>query len=122
MGRKTFESIGKPLPNRKNIVVTTQKQISFPAGVEVIHDLSSLQNYQEEHPSEEIFVIGGGHIFEQILPFADRMYITYIDEAFQGDTYFPPFPASEWKLISEREGERDNANPYKYYFRQYDRK
>lgn len=122
MGRKTFESIGRTLPNRRNIVLSSQEQTSFPAGVEVIHDLAELQQLQAEHPDEELFVIGGGRIFEQTLPKADRMYITYIDEAFQGDTYFPEFTASDWKLTSEKQGETNESNPYKYYFRQYDRK
>lgn len=120
MGRKTYESIGKPLPNRRNIVLT--RQTLQVEGIEVINDLDELYKWNKEHPKEEYFVIGGGNIFEQVLPHADRMYITTIDESFDGDTYFPKFSEEEWILTSQEKGEKDEKNPYDYYFLQYDRK
>lgn len=121
MGRKTFDSIGRVLPNRRNIVLTRQ-QTDFPKGVEVIHDIDSIYQLNRENPSQELFVIGGGDLFEQVLPYADRMYITEIDEEFPGDTYFPRFKAEEWLLASKVKGDKNMNNPYDYYFLQYDRK
>ncbi|WP_029271204.1 dihydrofolate reductase [Virgibacillus alimentarius] len=118
MGRRTYDSIGKVLPNRRNIVLT-RKQYQFPEGIEVINDLKTVLQWNEENPNTEFFIIGGGNIFKQALPFADRMYITWIDESFNGDTYFPDFKEEEWKLSIKEKGEK---NPYDYYFLQYDRK
>lgn len=121
MGRKTYDSIGRVLPNRRNIVLT-RKQSNFPEGIEIIDNLKVLQQWNTENPEEEYFVIGGGNIFEQVLNYADRMYITWIDEAFDGDTYFPDFPETEWELTKKDKGEKNEKNPYDYYFLQYDRK
>jgi len=121
MGRKTFDSIGKPLPNRRNIVITS-KDMDFPEGVETVDSLQGVYDLDARHPDKEWFVIGGGEIFKQILPKADRMYITRIEESFDGDTFFPTFDEDEWTLTSKVEGERDERNPYEYYFLQYDRK
>lgn len=121
MGRKTFEAIGRILPKRKHVVLTRQ-QIDFPEEVEVISDVSVIMERNRQNPDEEYFVIGGGNIFKQVLPYADRMYITWIDEAFEGDTYFPEFAEEDWHLTSKEKGEKDDKNPYDYYFLQYDRK
>jgi len=121
MGRKTFESIGRVLPKRKHVVLTTQ-EMDFPDEVEVISDLSNVLMRNRKNPDEEFFVIGGGNIFTQVMPHADRMYITWIDEAFEGDIYFPPFSKDNWHLTSEIKGDKDENNPYDYYFLQYDRK
>ncbi|PAV29451.1 dihydrofolate reductase [Virgibacillus profundi] len=121
MGRKTFESMGGALPNRENVIIT-KKQSGFPENVKVINDLKTIKEWSKSNPDKEYFVIGGGNIFEQILDYADRMYITYIDEAFDGDTYFPGFPAEQWDLTSKVKGEKNDTNPYDYYFLQYDRK
>lgn len=121
MGRKTHESIGRPLPNRKNIVLTKQKD-EYPSHVDIIHDIETIKTYSENDPAEEFFVIGGANVFRQVLPFADRMYITLIDESFTGDTYFPAFPQCEWILKTKEKGEKNEKNPYDYYFLQYDRK
>lgn len=121
MGRKTFDSIGRALPNRRNVVLT-RKQSNFPEGVEVINDIDFIQTWEKKNPDEELFVIGGGHLFEQVLAYADRMYITEIDETFPGDTYFPAFQDEDWILTSKTKGEKNEKNPYDYYFLQYDRK
>lgn len=121
MGRKTFLSIGKPLPNRRNVVLSRSNP-DLPEGVEVIENLQELVNWNEKNPEEEIFVLGGGEIFAQALPLADRMYITFIDETFEGDTFFPHFSEEEWRLTSKTKGERNEKNPYDYYFLQYDRR
>ncbi|OZU90161.1 dihydrofolate reductase [Virgibacillus indicus] len=121
MGRKTFESMGGALPNRENIIIT-RKQKEFPENVQIIHDLETVIEWNKENPEKEYFVIGGGNIFDQILPYANRMYITWIDESFEGDTYFPGFSEEEWNLTSKTKGEKNDTNPYDYYFIQYDRK
>ncbi|MFC2948349.1 dihydrofolate reductase [Virgibacillus sediminis] len=120
MGRKTFESIGKALPNRRNVVVS-RKAGDFPDGVEIINDLSVVNDWNRQWPNKEYIIIGGGHIFEQAIKFADRMYITWIDEEFEGDTFFPEFNEKEWHLTSKVKGEKNEKNPYDYYFIQYDR-
>ncbi len=119
MGRKTFESIGYPLPKRQNVVITSNTEL--PKGVTCISDVATIKNWNESNPDKEYFVIGGGRLFEQVLPFADRMYITLIDEAFTGDTYFPTYSQEEWKETSKVKGEKNETNPYDYYFMQYDR-
>lgn len=120
MGRKTFDSIGRVLPNRRNIVLT-RKQKDFPEGIEVINDVQTILELNEANPKEEFFVVGGGDIFKQVLPYAHRMYITVIDESFEGDTYFPEFSKAEWKVTSTEKGIKDTKNPYDYNFLQYDR-
>ncbi|KPH74764.1 dihydrofolate reductase [Oceanobacillus caeni] len=121
MGRKTFDSIGKALPNRRNVVIT-KKGSHFPENIEVITDIDTVVKWNEENPDEEFFVIGGRNIFNQVLPLADRMYITWIEEEFAGDTYFPAFSDSDWVLTTKVKGDKDEKNPYDYYFLQYDRR
>lgn len=120
MGRKTYESIGKPLPKRKNVVLT-RKQEGFSNEVQLIHHFHEVLNWNEKNPEKEIFVIGGGNVYKQALPFADRLYITKIDEVFAGDTFFPEFSTDEWKLQKKVKGKKDEKNPYDYYFLRYDR-
>ncbi|SFD77096.1 dihydrofolate reductase [Lentibacillus persicus] len=120
MGRKTFEAIGRPLPNRKSIVISKQHD-QFPEGVEVVKDINTVLQWNEQEPTAEIFVIGGGEIFNQFLEHAGRMYITRVDAEFQGDTFFPYFIDSEWRLTRKEKGEKNTKNPYDYYFLQYDR-
>lgn len=120
MGRKTYESLDGPLPNRKSVVLT--KNPSYPKEVDVIHDIYTIKEWNEKQPGKEFFVIGGATIFEQVLPFVDRMYITWIDESFEGDTKFPAFSEEDFHLTSNEKGEKNEKNPYDYYFLQYDRK
>ena len=121
MGRMTYESIGKALPNRRNIVLT-RKDGKYPEGVEVINDIELINKWNKEKPNDEFFVIGGGKLFEQVLPYADRMYITEIDESFKGDIHFPKFSEADWSITTKTKGEKNENNPYDYYFLQYDRK
>ncbi|GGP10565.1 dihydrofolate reductase [Oceanobacillus neutriphilus] len=121
MGRKTLESMNGPLPNRRNVVLTRNKDLEI-GNVEIIHDLSTVERWNKEHPEIEYFIIGGGAIYEQAVPIADRMYITRIDEEFPGDTFAPAFTEAEWKLTKKEKGIKNDKNPYDYYFLQYDRK
>lgn len=117
MGRKTFESIGKPLPNRRNVVITRNKDYKAEECI-VCHTIEEAQRLCS---NEEAFVIGGADIFSEFLPFADRLYITFIEEAFEGDIFFPEIDYSDWVLVSKVLGERNERNPYSYYFAVYDR-
>lgn len=119
MGRKTYESIGRPLPGRQNIIVTRNR--SFQAeGCEVVHSLEEIKKMKDQNDGE-IFIIGGAEIFRALLPEADRLYITYIDEEFEGDTFFPEIDFSEWQEVKKEKGPKDEKNPYDYYFCVYER-
>lgn len=111
MGRKTFESIGRPLPNRTNIVVTRDSSYEVE-GVVVVHSIEKAIEEAKKKDKEEIFVIGGGQIYEQALPFADRLYLTIVDAQAEADTYFPDY--SEFKkIISEEKNESEDLR-YSY--------
>ncbi|MCC3357084.1 dihydrofolate reductase [Bacillus sp. REN16] len=119
MGRKTYDSIGRPLPGRENIIVT--RDTSYKAeGCKVIHSIDEIVKLREE-TDQELFVIGGAEIFKMILPYSDRLYITEIEEEFEGDTYFPAFNKNEWKVISKEKGIKDEKNPYDYTFIVYEK-
>ena len=119
MGRKTFESLGRVLPNRKHVVLT-RREIDFPEEVAVINDIQKVIDLSSDL-EEELFVIGGGNIYDQFLPYADRLYVTLIEEEFKGDVYFPTIPLDEFKEVSREKGIKDERNQYDYYFIQYDR-
>jgi dihydrofolate reductase len=110
MGRKTFESIGRPLPNRRNIVITRDPAYGVE-GIEVFHSLEdALAN-----ASEDSFVIGGAELFRQALPLADKIYLTKIDADFEGEAYFPEL-GPEWQEVSREEGTVDANNLYPHTF------
>jgi dihydrofolate reductase len=117
MGRKTYDSIGRPLPGRENIVITRRQGLTIE-GCTVIHDVKELVKREED----ELFVIGGAEIFKEILPYADRLYITEIYEEFEADTFFPEIDMSDWELIESNPGIKDEKNPYDYVFFVYQRK
>jgi dihydrofolate reductase len=117
MGRRTYESIGRPLPNRRNVVVTRDRSWRA-AGCEVVHDLGeALERYGRE---DELFVIGGGEVFAAVMPFADKLYITRIEHEFAADTFFPAVDESVWRLVSRVPGVKDERNPYDYAFLVYE--
>jgi dihydrofolate reductase len=120
MGRKTFDSIGKPLPGRENIIIT-RDSLYQKEGCTVLHSIKELREYASEK-DEDVFVIGGAEIFKEILPYADRLYLTMIHHVFEGDTYFPVFDMSRWELESREVGVKDEKNPYEYEFLIYKRK
>lgn len=106
MGRKQYESVGRPLPGRTNIVVTRQAGYQ-PDGVIVIDDLAAAlahaRTIAEADAADEVMVIGGGDIYRQAMPFADRLYISHVDLAPEGDVRFPPIPANVWIVASRPE-------------------
>lgn len=118
MGRKTFESIGRPLPNRRNIVITRQTDYA-PEGVEVANSLDEALGRAGD--GEEAFVIGGGQIFKEALPRADRVYLTRVEQDVEGDAFFPELGPSEWREASRREGVVDEKNAIPHTFLVFDR-
>lgn len=120
MGRKTFESIGRPLPGRENIIITRNRQFS-EKGCTVFYSLTEFINYAKNYEGE-IFVIGGAEIYKELLHTAHRLYITKIYHSFKGDTYFPQFSLDDWILISEEHGLTNKENPYNYKHLIYERK
>ncbi|RAS71932.1 type 3 dihydrofolate reductase [Priestia endophytica] len=119
MGRKTYESIGRPLPNRKNVVLTHSTSFQ-EEGVTVIHSLDELKE-MANRSNEELFIIGGARLYEQLLPVADRLYVTHIRATFDGDTHFPVFSKEEWKIIDSEEHKKDEKNACDYEFVVYER-
>jgi dihydrofolate reductase len=121
MGRKTYESFGKPLQGRRNIVITHNKDWKAE-GVEVAGSIEEAIEMAKESAVKEIFIIGGGEIFKTILPKADRIYLTRIYHSFEGDAYFPEIKESEWRLVKERKCEADEKNAYAHSFQVWERK
>ena len=124
MGRKTFESIGRPLPNRHNIVISRQiesidNKISNVSWVKSIDEAISLAQKQQ---SDEVFIIGGGNIYQQVLPLIERLYLTHIDAELQGDTYFPDYLSEQWQVIYQEDHQADEKNSYPYQFKILQRK
>jgi len=117
MGRKTFDSIGRPLPGRINIVVTRDAGWSAP-GVLVAH---SVDEALEMAGDCEIFVAGGAEIYRQTLDRADRLQITRIDRDFEGDTFFPEIDPADWRLVSREDHPATPEIPFSYSFLVYDR-
>ncbi|MGE7603785.1 dihydrofolate reductase [Peribacillus sp. NPDC097675] len=114
MGRKTFESIGRILPGRENVIVTRNHDFKVE-GCTILHDVSEIKGFADAH-EQEVFVIGGAEIFKAILPVTDRLYITQIHEEFEGDTYFPRINEAEWENAGTIPGVIDDNNPYAHDF------
>jgi dihydrofolate reductase len=131
MGQKTFESLGmgpdgtpgKPLPNRRNIIITLDKDFKRE-GVEVVNSIDELGGLlKNEMDSEEAFVIGGGQIYKLLINKADKLYITHVSADFPGaDTFFPVIDSNEWEKIKEDKHEKDEKNKYDCNFVVYKRK
>jgi len=113
MGRKTFESIGKPLPGRTNIVISRQKEFACCGAIAAASLEEALQKCEDE---KEVFVIGGHTIFEQALPLTDRIYLTLIHHDFEGDAFFPLPDPKIWKETSREDLPATQENPYSYSF------
>ncbi len=118
MGRKTFESLGRVLPNRKHIVLTQNKEWKIDdCNVKIISSIKELENEIEEE--KENFVIGGATIYKLLMPYTKKMYVTKIEEEFEGDTYFPEIDENEWKIEKIENGIKDDKNPYDYKYITY---
>ncbi|MBI2656697.1 type 3 dihydrofolate reductase [Candidatus Woesearchaeota archaeon] len=111
MGRKTYESIGRPMPERLNIIITRDKNYRADNCI-VVHSREDAVKAAKN--SNEIMVIGGAEIYQLFLPIANRLYITKVHGAFKGDTYFPEFDENEWVKVKENSFEKDNENRFSY--------
>lgn len=110
MGRATFESIGKPLPNRRNVVLTKNKSF-HPEGVDVIHSFEEIYDLPGH-----VFIFGGQSLFEEMIDKVDDMYITVIEDKYNGDTFFPPYTFKEWEVSTSNKGELDEKNTIPHTF------
>jgi len=119
MGRKTFDTIGRPLPGRLTIVVTRRTDFAHP-GVLVAHSIEDALDQAGD--VEEIFIAGGGEIYRLTLDVADRIYLTVIHQEFEGDVFFPPFDESKWEVVEEQEFHPDEQNPLRFTFLTLDRR
>ncbi|GAB1265500.1 dihydrofolate reductase [Aurantivibrio infirmus] len=126
MGRNTFDSIGKALPGRTNVVITRQKNWSAP-GVKVAHSIAEAIQLSESlsliDGNEEVIVIGGAQVYREVLAMASRVYLTRVHAQIEGDAYFPPLGSNgdEWRLISSEEFPARLPNNYDYAFEVYER-
>jgi len=116
MGRKTFDSMGKPLPGRRNVVMSRNADLQLE-GCEIVHTAEeAMAKYDDQG---EVFVIGGEELFRLFMPYVNKLIITRIDHEFDGDAFFPPIETTEWKLVTSEPGVRDEKNPYDYRFETY---
>lgn len=121
MGRKTFESLGKPLTGRTNIVITHRENWK-EEGVKVVQSLDEAIEVASDVDAREVFIIGGGEIFRQSINRADKVYLTRVHAALEGDTFFPELPASDWELASNLDFPADNKHAFPYSFQIWQRK
>ena len=119
MGRKTYVSIGRPLPGRQNIVLTRSTDVQIE-GVTVVNSIEDAMKAAQD--VEEVMVIGGSSIYELVLPEVDRMYLSFVDGEFEGDAWFPEFDEAEWEVIDEKAQAADEKNAQACRFVTYQRK
>jgi dihydrofolate reductase len=116
MGRKTYESIGKPLPGRRMIVVT--RDTTYKAeGCDVVHSVEDAINLASERGESEVFIGGGAEIYAQSIGIVDRMYLTFVDAEVEADTFFPEFDEREWNELGSFYQPADEKNQYAFNFR-----
>lgn len=118
MGRKTFESLKGPLPNRRNIVITRDTNYK-KEGIEVMHSLE--EAIEKTKDDGEVFVMGGAEIYKQAMSFADKLDITHIEAEKEADAFFPEIIPVLWNEISHQEHSKDDENPYNYTFSVYEK-
>ncbi|WP_323910971.1 type 3 dihydrofolate reductase [Aeromonas veronii] len=121
MGRKTFESIGRPLPGRRNLVISRNPDYQAE-GIEVVGSVEAALALLAGSSVEALMVIGGGHLYAEMLPSADCLYLTQIDLAVEGDTRFPAFDDGQWQRIACESHPADEKNPHPYSFEIWQRR
>lgn len=120
MGRKTFESLGRVLPNRHHVILCNDANMEINnENVEILEDISLLDKYIKDE--EEHFVIGGATMYRLLMPYCKKMYITEINQEFDGDVSFPEINMSEWKVTEREKGLKDEKNPFDYEYVTYER-
>ena len=121
MGRKTFESLGRVLPNRKHIIFSQNPDFKVnDENVEIVHSMLQIQEYIED--KEEHFVIGGAMIYNLLMPYVTKMYVTQIDKEFEGDAFFPRIDENKWEVVERTEVMEDENSHLKYEYITYKRK
>ena len=121
MGRKTFESIGKVLPDRRHIILTRDSEyVVNNENEDIVNDINELDSYIDE--TEENFIIGGAIIYNQLIKRSDKVYMTKIHKVFDGDAYFPKLSETEWKEVERKQGLKNEKNPYDYEYITYVRR
>ncbi|WP_373496402.1 dihydrofolate reductase [Aquiflexum sp.] len=121
MGRKTYESVGKPLPNRTSIVITRNEDFKVPEGHFVFHSLEDAIKLCISKNLGQVFIIGGAEIYRQTLPICDELIVTEVDAYPQGDAYFPDIESNKWEEISREHFKKDEKNEYDFDFVIYKR-
>lgn len=119
MGRKTYESIGKPLPNRTNIVISRQKDW-FEEGILIVGSIKEAVKFAKKI-DEEVFIIGGGNIYEQTMDITDKLEVTLVKADLEADTFFPKIDDKIWMKTQEVCHEKDEKNPYDFCFQTYEK-
>ncbi|MFC4872940.1 dihydrofolate reductase [Negadavirga shengliensis] len=122
LGRKTFESLGKPLPGRTHIIVTKNKNFTPPPGQYVAHSIEDAINIAKSKELDRIFILGGAEIYKLALPLADEMIITEIETLPEADTFFPEFDREKWQIKSREHVPKDDQNKFDHAFVTYIRK
>lgn len=112
MGRKTFDSVGKPLPRRRNIIIT-RRSITIE-GCEVVNSIEEAFSLCKDEP--EVFIVGGAEIYKQAMSITDRIYLTIIYKEFEGDSFFPEINKQAWKEVFREDHQPDDRNPLPYSF------
>lgn len=115
MGRKTYESIGRPLPNRTNIVITRNKDYKAK-GIKTVSSLNEALKIAKKEGEKEAMIVGGAQIYKEALPFADKIYLTKIHHKFSGDAYFPKISLLKWKKVYSKKYPKSSKNKYSYTF------
>lgn len=120
MGRKTFDSMGKPLPNRRNIVITRNKELELP-GAEVVGSVQEALALCASD-EEEVYIIGGGEIYKMAMPLTDKIYLTVVQHSFDGDAFFPEIEPGEWKETASESHSPDEKHQYGFTFSTLERR
>lgn len=121
MGRKTFESLGRVLSNRKHVILTKNQDYKVnDENVEIVHSLSEIEEYIK--CKDEVFVIGGEAIYSLLMPYTTKMYITQIEQSFEGDVYFPEFDDKKWDIIKREKHFQINNNQISYEYIIYEKR
>jgi dihydrofolate reductase len=121
MGRKTFDSIGKPLPGRRNIVITRSVSWQRP-GVDAVHSIEAALALARHDDVKEVFVIGGAEIFKTAYPYASRLYLTRVHHRFEGDVFLPQINEQEWRKVKATAASKDDKNAYAHTFEVWEKR
>ncbi|MFC3414390.1 dihydrofolate reductase [Algoriphagus hitonicola] len=122
MGRKTYLSLGKPLPNRTHLVITRDPGFEVPEGHYTFQNFEDAFRFCNKLNVDKLFIIGGGEIYKQTLPLADELILTEVEAELEGDTYFPDFDPEDWKITFEEYHPADEKHRYAFRFVDYERK